>query len=326
MTKRLFFIFSFGLFLQMSMYAAVCTNTVTGNWLDPATWSCGRVPTCGDAITIAAGTTVTVNNQVDLTTGTCADPSCQSVSITVAGTLYFQTGKKLTICDNSTITFSGAGQIVPQNPSGNNNLITVGTTPVWNSGTGTINASTNPGGLPVTWLSFTAEACAGKVCLNWATASEKFNKYFTIENSSDLLAFNEIGNVNSKAPDGNSIITLTYNFTDNSPKFGTSYYRLKQVDYNGAFDYSKIAQVTFSTKSGINFYPNPAHNAGTLVVGDDYINANVSITDLLGREIKNFTMSSSSKNIDFSEINAGIYTILLNTENASQKIKIIIQK
>lgn len=93
--------------------------------------------------------------------------------------------------------------------------------------------------LPVSLLDFTVVLNKNNnaVDVNWKTASEKDNDYFTIERSIDGHTFEPIKNINGA---GNSNTILKYYFTDENPVTGTSYYRLKQTDFNGDFTRSKV--------------------------------------------------------------------------------------
>ncbi|AKQ45833.1 hypothetical protein TH63_09560 [Rufibacter radiotolerans] len=91
--------------------------------------------------------------------------------------------------------------------------------------------------LPVTLTSFTSKNKDGKVELNWTTASEKDNDFFQVERSSDGKAFHAIGQVKGH---GTSSIQQSYTFTDASAMAGTSYYRLKQVDFDGKSELTKV--------------------------------------------------------------------------------------
>ena len=121
--------------------------------------------------------------------------------------------------------------------------------------------STEPTVLPVELLSFKAVAKEQTVQLVWETASEINNDYFEVLRSVDGITFKKIGEV---AGAGNSNKQLRYEFTDKLPIAGVSYYQLKQVDYNGMYDFSdKVSVEWISTGEyaafvEINLYPNPA--------------------------------------------------------------------
>jgi hypothetical protein len=108
------------------------------------------------------------------------------------------------------------------------------------------------GVLPVSLLSFKAAANTNSVQLQWQTGTEKENNRFVIERSSDGIHFTAIGTV-----PGNGNSAGSYRFTDAQPLTGTSYYRLKQVDNNGAFTYSQVVPVKRSPAAQVQVYPNP---------------------------------------------------------------------
>jgi hypothetical protein len=117
--------------------------------------------------------------------------------------------------------------------------------------------------LPISLLSFTAKPQTSRVRLDWSTASEENNDYFTIERSIDGEHFYELFR---KQGAGVSTTNLYYFGYDNQPVEGISYYRLKQTDYNGQFAYSDIESVNFNGKSSnketvnLIIYPNPSEN------------------------------------------------------------------
>lgn len=100
--------------------------------------------------------------------------------------------------------------------------------------------------LPVELLSFTAVYNGKNVDVKWTTASEKNNDYFTIERTADGKTFHEVARVKGA---GNSSTVLHYSTKDNDPLEGTSYYRLKQTDFDGKYEYSNLAVVTIDKKN-----------------------------------------------------------------------------
>lgn len=115
--------------------------------------------------------------------------------------------------------------------------------------------STNP--VPVELISFRGTVVDKSVELNWSTATETNNKGFEIERSNSASNWENIGFVNGV---GTSLSTKTYSFADNSPLFGTSKYRLKQIDFDGTFSYSSEIEVNFGETFDFQLsqnYPNP---------------------------------------------------------------------
>jgi hypothetical protein len=96
--------------------------------------------------------------------------------------------------------------------------------------------------LPIELLDFSATPENQMVRLNWITASEINNSHFTLERSTDAQHFESIGTVQGA---GNSSTIHRYESFDKAPLLGTSYYRLKQTDFNGSFTYSQTVAVQF---------------------------------------------------------------------------------
>jgi hypothetical protein len=111
--------------------------------------------------------------------------------------------------------------------------------------------------LPITLLSFKISSIENNsVALIWATASEKNFDKFIVERSSDATAFFSIAEIKGS---GNSAETLHYTFTDNSPSIGKNYYRLRSVDFDGSFDYSKVIVSDYEDAKAFTIYPNPSN-------------------------------------------------------------------
>jgi hypothetical protein len=128
----------------------------------------------------------------------------------------------------------------------------------------TLGSSDAANPLPVEMLYFTGKANAEQIDLFWATATEKNNDYFEIQHSLDAENFTTIGRVYGK---GSTLQQSNYNFTHKNPNYRTNYYRLNQVDYDGAFEIHKIIAVDVVKSKmsliDINIYPNP------MSLGDD---------------------------------------------------------
>ena len=102
---------------------------------------------------------------------------------------------------------------------------------------------TNP--LPIQLVEFTAKYTGEVVNLKWETASEINNDYFSIERSNDGVNFETVATIKGA---NNSTINKAYSFIDESPLFGTSFYRLKQTDFDGKSETFKTVAVTKSGK------------------------------------------------------------------------------
>lgn len=106
--------------------------------------------------------------------------------------------------------------------------------------------------LPIELLFFDAQLVQPGMYVrcDWSTASEINNDYFSVEKSNDGIFFNQIGTIKGA---GTSATTQNYSFYDYEPFSPVSYYRLKQVDYDGQFTYSPVRAVDVSGQDGLNF-------------------------------------------------------------------------
>ena len=198
---------------------------------------------------------------------------------------------------NSVITVSNiSASMVPNNST---RYITIGS----------FNSATP---LPVDLLSFEAECNDNNVALNWSTASEINNDYFTIERSTDAANFETVGTVNGN---GNSNTMISYTWSDDSPLSGTAYYRLKQTDFNGAFEYHGVRAVTCKQINGISIYPNPFENSFTVQLSENTTYPiTVEIIDYLGRNIHSQVIQSVTTKIALNELAKGTYFIKVFNE------------
>nr|WP_317125193.1 T9SS type A sorting domain-containing protein [Pontibacter oryzae] len=186
-----------------------------------------------------------------------------------------------------------------------------------------INASFRDPGvktpLPVTLVRFAAHKQSDAVILSWATASERENDYFVVERSLDGRAFAEIGSVQGA---GNSNNLLKYTFLDMQAPTGNIYYRLKQVDFSGTFEYSKVASVKISNmfEARLGVYPVPAKNLlhldlNTLPEG----NYAVRILNMQGQHMRELVLSGMAVHtIRLNKLAAGKYIIQVQGEQLHQ--------
>lgn len=175
--------------------------------------------------------------------------------------------------------------------------------------------------LPIELLDFTATLTKNKtVSVDWTTVSEKNNDYFTVERSRNGVDWEVLSTIEGA---GNSSSLNTYNVNDYNPLSGNSYYRLKQTDFNGDFEYFDIVSVQLeeSDKSKIDIYPNPTQNLIT-VEGDSYELESITISNALGQSVDQYiklsVVDKSKIVIDLSQLQDGVY--ILKTRNTSHKI------
>lgn len=170
--------------------------------------------------------------------------------------------------------------------------------------------------LPVELVYFKAKAQGDAALLTWATAMEKNNAAFVIERSQDGKDFEAIGN---KAGQGNTLQITNYNFTDSHPYSGVTYYRLKQVDFDGTQTYSSIQAVYFESATDFYLFPNPATNEVNVVLGSD-ASYDIHVYSNLGVEVQHLrtTKNNNTYTIDLSGVAAGSY--ILELHSATQQV------
>lgn len=174
--------------------------------------------------------------------------------------------------------------------------------------------------LPIELLSFTAKVEDSHVELNWQTASEINNDFFTIERSSNTVTWEKVKNIKGS---GNSNTIQSYNTTDPNPYQGVSYYRLKQTDFDGQVNYMPIKSVRIHklTTESIRIYPNPVKNKITIEGSEAELNE-IHVYNLLGQEVTSLTQqvihNKTKVEIDLSKLNPGMY--YLNTKNTAYKL------
>ena len=166
--------------------------------------------------------------------------------------------------------------------------------------------------LPVELLSFKVEDEKDGVALDWTTASEVNNHYFTVERSTDLVSFEEVVRVNGA---GNSNGLKQYAALDSAPLEGISYYRLVQIDYDGTrreYD-PQMVQFKVASEQELQVFPNPFEERFSLrLQGIEDGIYQLSITDAAGMLIGTASLSGSDLagyEINLKDKMPGVYTI-----------------
>ncbi len=174
--------------------------------------------------------------------------------------------------------------------------------------------------LPVELVKFEAVNKHEDVLLLWQTATETNNQGFEIQRSTDGSTWSNIAYVNGH---GTTLEAQSYTFTDERPMTGMNYYRLKQVDFDGGFDYSHVVSVdlrSLQDLGSLGLYPNPAKGSVTLSVRSDFVgDASLVIFDLLGNQVGNQILSleggAFNTNFEISDLPAGVYLVDVTAGN-----------
>ncbi|MBI4945976.1 MAG: T9SS type A sorting domain-containing protein [Bacteroidetes bacterium] len=178
--------------------------------------------------------------------------------------------------------------------------------------------------LPIELLFFTAVLTADKqVLCQWETASESNNDYFTIEKTKDDSQYAFVGKIKGG---GNSNVTLAYQLIDADPYKGTSYYRLKQTDFNGAYTYSQLVPVNLNGVEIISIFPNPAHDKFEYEIGStEKMTLQVKVVNLLGQitinETKSIDKGISNHTLNVSTLSSGSYLLQITNGNLEKTQK-----
>jgi hypothetical protein len=166
-----------------------------------------------------------------------------------------------------------------------------------------------PNPLPIELTSFVGEATDRGNQLRWTTANELDNKGFDIEK---LIGgnFEKIGFVEGN---GNSSDSQSYDYMDYSIRPGVTFYRLKQIDLNGQFDYSKIVSINNEDAiQTVTLYPNPVKDVLTIENGE----GSVTIYNVAGQLVKEeVSVSDFRHQINVSDLPKGMYSLTVSKQN-----------
>lgn len=211
-------------------------------------------------------------------------------------------------------------------PTSNTISVVLGTIDDYN-GVWTLMDDSNP--LPIELLAFGATCQNDRTEIQWTTASETNNNFFTIERSTDANTFEVLKTIPGSS---NSNYIISYNTTDDKPLAGTSYYRLKQTDYDGSSKYSNIISVScggaddeltisFATtdeQGNINLNVNTPHNG----------NYTITVIDAVGKMLisKGITFGKGTNAFSLNtRAAAGIYFISIGNEFNTVTRKVLVK-
>lgn len=180
--------------------------------------------------------------------------------------------------------------------------------------------------LPVSFVSFGAMPLREKVKLYWTTASEDNCKEYVVERTVNFKDYIDIGRVKGA---GHSTALLNYKLFDESPAEGNSYYRIKQIDFNGNVDYTKLVAVRFSVGGPeLSIVPNPATEKASLVYNAAGSFPSVlKITDMQGQLVMSREFISkegtNQYSLDMNQLAKGIYSAQLLVDDQSMISRLV---
>ena len=174
------------------------------------------------------------------------------------------------------------------------------------------NIATGTTPLPVELTSFSANEINGKILLVWETATEINNTGFSIERSTDNIKFSEVAFIKGK---GTTTEKAGYSYTDKSVLSGKYYYRLKQVDFDGTYHYTKSIEVDMGLPRNYSLeqnYPNPFNPTTTIRFALPMdAKVNIKLYNTLGQEVANILNTN---------MNAGVHETVFNASNLSSGV------
>jgi len=171
----------------------------------------------------------------------------------------------------------------------------------------TISGDSNSGtvcnaALPVTFTSLDVVKVEASHSISFSTASEINNESFIIEHSTDGKVFRRLSIIEGK---GNSTSETHYEYIHHNPSQGINYYRIKQVDFDGQYSYSRVVTAMYN-KGGTIIYPNPATSNLSIEIQES---GTVKIYNHLGLMVSEYQLEKGENTISISDIDNGLYML-----------------
>ncbi|MEL6636976.1 MAG: T9SS type A sorting domain-containing protein [Bacteroidota bacterium] len=180
----------------------------------------------------------------------------------------------------------------------------------------TINLNNNGGSnytysvtapLPVQLTTFEASRQRGGVLLEWTTASEQDNDYFAIERSADAQNWLTIGGVSGW---GNTSVAQSYQFVDRGALSGNNYYRLRQVDFSGATEWSPVRLVEWRAAELLRYSPNPVSDWLSVRIDGVEVGWRLALYNTQGQVVQNHR-GDAQQDLDLGALPSGLYWLQL---------------
>lgn len=284
-----------------------------------STTTISNAQNCGSVVSFSANI---VNNNNGTSTYTfsvgvaATSGGSKSVNITILCTAAPNTPFVSNQCRTSfaTTTIYTFGPFTAPTCTGTINLNWAGYTTA-NCG-GTTCDSQNGVPLPVKLSSFSASQKEDYVVLNWETSSEINNDKFIVERSSTDFTYISIGEVKGN---GDSKDKIYYEFIDNNPNPGNSYYRLKQVDFDGKVEYSHLVTLDFLHDEKFLVFPTVLldNNLSIIRHGEEFSDALINIYSMEGQLLYS-TILEDNDNFTFAipDLKMGYYVVKIVSGNS----------
>ncbi len=293
-----------GITIPPGGYYVLCENTNSNGYCDEVVGVFDSLQDGPEAIAIYLGDATDFPNNTPATT------------INLVDALAYDTGD----ADDDILTDLGLTEQIDEDENGASSTESVqrGSWFVAPETPGAMNAA-----LPVELINFRAQKQTESINLFWQTASETHNDRFEIEHSQTGQTFRKIGEI---AGAHNSHIVLDYQFNHDTPENGVNYYRLKQVDEDGVYEYSNVVSVVMGKDATILIRPNLVQEEMIVEVAEEaQRDIALEIYDLQGRlvaqeKIENGTFST---NLNLSDLVAGQYFLKTVNNGVVSMVKFV---
>jgi hypothetical protein len=313
----------FALIISLTSFATTITAISSSDWATTSTWDLDRVPENGDTIVIPQNISVSLTGVHQL----------DNMVIIIRGTLDLTNGK-LRLDDASRMIIHITGFLTGAN---NNDQLTIGGVFKF-KGAGTAQTGysfadnttgtypsgfvvTAPGTLPVTFQSFYVTRQGSNNQLSWSTSEERNNNYYAIEKSTDARNWKQIAIVTGA---GTSSLVNKYGYTDKNSNEAIVYYRIRQVDMNGAAYYSAIRTLRNNeTAATANIYASSNKTVTIDFNSDVKDNVSIQLINMSGQVIvrKEFSKASYRLIVDAMSAGSGVYVVRISDSKGWSEVK-----
>jgi Secretion system C-terminal sorting domain len=308
------------------------TNTTALIGMDK-TYPVGQSATSYDPVSINHDAEANFSVRVGLKTTPGTSPGILPVNrewdITIAGpsgsTILTFVTSALNTDGSSTRPAVGSGLVGHYNGSGwDANMMSDYSTDTWillgYTGSFSPFIVGTPGSLPIELLSITVKAVNNKNVVSWETASEINNKGFDVQRQTANGTWESLGFVKGMNKPS------TYTFEDKGP-LSISYYRLRQIDFDGKESLSKVVSVSQSLKGKVRIAPNPTSDKVNIVLSDNdpSVSTTVTVYDLVGKQVLQQKTTANALELDMANLAKGVYLVKINADNSIYTEKIIKQ-
>jgi hypothetical protein len=296
-----------------------------GNWSTASNWDLNRIPTNGDSIVIPAGKDVVFDKPDTLA----------NVYIKVIGGLTIQ--KKMRLGGVSVIELTGTGKLNAWNAQRSSETISMNSVmkydesaPLWIYGPAfaSSNSGVSPNGfnlsvLPVVFNGFFVTRSNNNIVLNWSTAQESNSSNYEVQRSFDGSNWSTIAIMIGA---GNSTTVQQYNFTDKNMTATVAYYRIKQVDIGGRYEYSTVKSIRANEAAASTRIYAAGNNVNIEFNKEVKNPITVRIVNMNGQVVAQRTYQQAAYRLTMNLNNSvsGAYIVQLNDNEGWNEVKKVI--